>query len=116
MASDDREQAEQALLRALQLHINDLKGVFEQSSNHSGFEDPVYRFYHQSFKVYSLQGQTQGIVRLLASLLPKRSTTSVAPLSVRTICYPVAYESDDTCQHPPAAAVRLAADDHHAPV
>ena len=52
MASDDREQAEQDLLRGLQVRVNELKGVFEESSNHWGFEDPVYRFYHQSFKVY----------------------------------------------------------------
>ena len=72
MASDDREQAEQDLLRALQVRVNELKGVFEESSNHWGFEDPVYRFYHQSFKVYLLQEQTEAIVRLLASLLPER--------------------------------------------
>ena len=51
MASDDREQAEQDLLRTLQGRVNELKGVFEESSNHWGFKDPVYRFYHQSFKV-----------------------------------------------------------------
>ena len=72
MASDDREQAEQDFLRGLQVRVNELKGVFEESSNHWGFEDPVYRFYHQSFKVYLLQEQTEAIVRLLGSLLPER--------------------------------------------
>ena len=72
MASDDREQAEQDLLRGLRVRVNELKAVFEESSNHWGFEDPVYRFYHQSFKAYLLQEQTEAIVRLLASLLPER--------------------------------------------
>jgi hypothetical protein len=35
---------------------------------------------------------------------------------VRTICYPVAYESEDMCQHRPAAGVRLRADGHREPV
>ena len=35
-----------------------------------GFEDPIYRFYHQSFKVYALQGETARIVRVLESLAP----------------------------------------------
>lgn len=72
MISGDRDQAERDLLRALQGRVNELKALFEESSNHWGFEDPVYRFYHHSFKVYSLQGQTQAIVHLLGSLLSER--------------------------------------------
>ena len=37
-------------------------------------------------------------------------------LHVRTICYRVAYESEDRCQHQPAAGVRPTADGHHEPV
>lgn len=48
--SRDRDQAERDLLRALQARVNDLKALFEESSNHWGFEDPIYRFYHHSFK------------------------------------------------------------------
>jgi hypothetical protein len=55
-----------------QARVNELKALFEESSNHWGFEDPIYRFYHHSFKVYSLQGQTQAIVHLLGSLLSER--------------------------------------------
>lgn len=73
MDSGGRDQAEQALLRALHAHITELKRVFEESSNHWGFEDPVYRFYHQSFKLYSLQPQTQRIVGVLGGLLPERT-------------------------------------------
>lgn len=46
--------------------------MFDRSSNHWGFEDPIYRFYHQSFKVYWLQEQTREIVALLANLAPER--------------------------------------------
>ncbi len=34
------------------------------------FEDYLYRFYHHSFKVYSLQGATKEIVAALEALLP----------------------------------------------
>ena len=40
-----------------------------------GFEDPIYRFYHQSFKVYALQNETARIVRVLQSLAPDRITS-----------------------------------------
>jgi hypothetical protein len=65
--------AERALLGALQSRRDELKMRLEESSNEWGFEDPIYRFYHQSFKLYSLQGQTQAIVRLLESLAPDRT-------------------------------------------
>jgi hypothetical protein len=57
----------------MQARIDELKALLEESSNHSGFEDPIYRFYHQSFKVYALQERTKAIVRLLASLVPDRA-------------------------------------------
>ncbi len=37
-----------------------------------GYEDPIYRFYHGSFKVYDLQKQTMEIVAQLQSLLPEQ--------------------------------------------
>lgn len=48
----------------------DLRALLNASSDHWGFEDPVYRFYHQSFKVYSLQSQTEAICTELALLSP----------------------------------------------
>ena len=32
--------------------------------------DPVYRFYHQSFKMYWLQSEAEAIVRELGELVP----------------------------------------------
>lgn len=63
---------EVALLKNLRLHEHKLKALLEASSNHWGFEDPIYRFYHQSFKVYMLQEQTKAIVDLLSNLAPER--------------------------------------------
>ena len=49
-----------------------LKALLDGSSDHWGFEDPVYRFYHHSFKVFWLQQQTGTIVQRLSDLLPDR--------------------------------------------
>jgi hypothetical protein len=46
--------------------------LLARNSDHWGYEDPVYRFYHQSFKVYFLQQQTEAIVAALAELAPDR--------------------------------------------
>ena len=51
----EQHEAEAALLGGLRSHHQALKARLEHASSHWGFEDPVYRFYHQSFKVYALQ-------------------------------------------------------------
>lgn len=61
------------MLRSLRSRQAELRAVLDESSGHWGFEDPVYRFYHHSFKVYSLQERTQAIVRVLASVAPDRT-------------------------------------------
>src|SRR5713101_5170968 len=70
--SSDRN-AEVALLATLRTRRTELHVLLDKNSSHWGFEDPVYRFYHQSYKVYSLQSQTEAIVDLLASLAPERA-------------------------------------------
>lgn len=69
--------AEVLLLANLKARQADLQKMLDSMSSHWGFEDPVYRFYHQSFKVYSLQDSTDAIVRLLASLAPERPLNSM---------------------------------------
>ncbi len=49
-----------------------LETALSKASDHWGIEDPVYRFYHQSFKVYWLQSQTEAIVRELGELVPRQ--------------------------------------------
>ena len=66
----DQPASEVVLLRNLRSHRPELTALLEECSSHWGFEDPVYRFYHQSFKVYALQNETARIVRVLESLAP----------------------------------------------
>ena len=65
-------EAERTLLQNLRSRRSELTALLEESSSHWGFEDPIYRFYHQSFKVFYLQHQTMQIVGVLESLAPDR--------------------------------------------
>lgn len=66
---DDRPEA-QELLKNLQSQLPALEALLAQCNNHWGYEDPIYRFYHHSFKVYGLQDQTMKIVEALRALAP----------------------------------------------
>jgi hypothetical protein len=68
----ERRALEAALLANVHAQHEALKELLDGSSDHWGFEDPVYRFYHQSFKVFLLQQHTDTIVRRLNGLLPDR--------------------------------------------
>jgi hypothetical protein len=67
-----RAQHEQLLLQNIHKQLEDLKGLLDTVSDHWGYEDPIYRFYHQSFKVFLLQDSTEQIVKQLKRLLPDR--------------------------------------------
>ncbi len=67
---------EVALLENLQLRRTRLSDLFVRCSSHWGFEDPVYRFYHQSFKVFGLQAETEAVVQELSRLLPGQPMNS----------------------------------------
>jgi len=75
-SSESGEEAapkpEEILLRNLRRDRSELEKLLKASSDHWGYEDPVYRFYHQSFKVYWLQQQTKSIVDRLQALAPDR--------------------------------------------
>jgi hypothetical protein len=58
------------LLSAAKHKLPELKALLASVSDHWGYEDPIYRFYHQSFKVYSLQTTTLKIVSELQALAP----------------------------------------------
>jgi hypothetical protein len=68
----ERQAAEVGLLAKLRERQAALTDLLAQNSDHWGYEDPVYRFYHQSFKVYYLQEQTKSIVAALRDLAPDR--------------------------------------------
>ena len=67
---DDRPEV-QSLFRNLQAQLPELEKLLAQCNNHWGYEDPIYRFYHHSFKVYGLQDQTTKIVQALQALAPQ---------------------------------------------
>ncbi len=69
--ADDRAP-ELDLLANLRLRRAELEALLSRCSDHWGYEDPVYRFYHQSFKVYDLQRATGRIVDELGRLAPGR--------------------------------------------
>jgi len=71
-AQENREEKERTLLANLKSRKAELAALLESCSDHWGYEDPIYRFYHQSFKVFSLQATTEEIVSALHSLLPEQ--------------------------------------------
>jgi hypothetical protein len=72
MTREDHDKLEQQLRAGLRAKATDLASLLQSVSDHWGYEDPIYRFYHQSFKVYGLQEETTMIVEALQSLLPDR--------------------------------------------
>ena len=68
-AMDDRTPVKE-LFKNLRAQLPALEELLEKCSGSWGYEDPIYRFYHQSFKVYSLQHQTLEIVATLQALAP----------------------------------------------
>jgi hypothetical protein len=62
------------LLANIQAHLPELTKLLKEISAHSVYEDRVYRFYHQSFKVYDIQEHTKRIVETLWNLAPEDAT------------------------------------------
>ena len=70
MNEDQRREEEVKLLAAAKEALPRLEQMWQEANSHWGYEDPVYRFYHQSFKVYYLQEDTAEIVKALQDLAP----------------------------------------------
>lgn len=71
-----RRNEQEPRMRELVTNLNaaapEIRELWKLCSSHWTYEDPVYRLWHGSFKVYSLQGYTLQIVAALQALLPKR--------------------------------------------
>ncbi len=65
-----RDQEAAALLANIVKELPRLEALWRKYSSHWDYEDPIYRFYHQSFKVFHLQSATEEIVAALQSLAP----------------------------------------------
>ena len=72
----DSSQKDNELLASIQARWSELAELLEEINSHWVYEDLVYRFYHQSFKVYWLQDQTKRIVEALRSIAPSGTTLS----------------------------------------
>jgi hypothetical protein len=68
---DDRTEVERLLAR-IKESLSALEQLRASLSDHWGYEDPVYRFYHQSYKVFELQARTMEVVERLKALAPGR--------------------------------------------
>lgn len=67
---DDRAEV-RALFDGIKAALPKLEKLLERYSSHWDYEDPIYRYYHQSFKVYMIQSGTEEIVAALRELAPK---------------------------------------------
>ncbi len=67
----DRRPETKELFAHLKKDLPALEELLAECNEHWIYEDPVYRFYHQSFKVFRLQSTTVKMVEALQSLLPQ---------------------------------------------
>ena len=68
---DDRPMV-QELFKNLKGALPELEMILAKTNGEWYGEDGFYRFYHQSFKAYYLQSETEKIVRALSNLLPNQ--------------------------------------------
>ncbi len=66
--NDERPEAKE-LLRRIKWAMPELEELLSRCGP-GGYEDAMYRFYHQSFKAYSIQDLTQEIAAKLRPLSP----------------------------------------------
>ena len=71
MTPAEKETHEKRLIANVHARLAELEKMLEAVNGKWACEDLVYRFYHQSFKVYMIQEHTTTIVTLLQSLLPE---------------------------------------------
>ncbi len=75
MDLSELEAKSNELLANIQARLPELEYLIEEMSSDYEYEDTVYRFYHQSWKVYERQELTRSIVEVLKSLAPAGITT-----------------------------------------
>ena len=73
----DERQEVQRIFANLRASLPELEKLLRDCQSHWGYEDGIYRFYHHSFKVYSLQATTSAIVAALELLAPNRKLNEV---------------------------------------
>jgi hypothetical protein len=63
--------AEERLIANIKEQLPELDALLKRACSEWEYEDFVYRFYHQSFKVFGVQSMTSTIVKALQGLLPE---------------------------------------------
>lgn len=71
MTPEERRCDEAILIANIASRINDLKCLLDEVNHKWVYDDLVYRFYYQSYKVYGLQESTLAIVEQFKSLAPR---------------------------------------------
>lgn len=66
----ERKRKEKILFTNIKDRISELRKLLEEVCGHWTLDDGIYRFYHQSFKVYYLQKPTLRIIEALKDLVP----------------------------------------------
>ncbi len=69
---EERRKEQTKLFKNLKVSVPVLEKLLAEVNDHWCYEDGVYRFYHQSFKVYHLQGWIKKIIAALEGLMPGR--------------------------------------------
>ena len=70
---EEIRQKERALLINIQRELPSLEKILEHVNSHWGEEDKVYRFYHESKKLYPIQGLTKAIYSALERISPHQT-------------------------------------------
>jgi hypothetical protein len=84
--SDDLDNQPEVLqlFASLKSLLSEMEALLAECTSHWGYEDPIYRFYHQSFEVYALQSSTLKIVKTLQAVMPDRQLNDWFMRIVRT--------------------------------
>lgn len=68
---ENMQKRHNQLLANIKANLPNLEKLLERMSSHWNYEDPIYRFYYQSYKIYSLQDETREIVDVLRAIAPE---------------------------------------------
>ena len=76
---EEQKRLEGILLQNMRQHAPELRRVLEDVNSEWCNEDRIYRYYHQSFKVFDLRTATREMVDALAAIAPEggRSAASL---------------------------------------
>jgi len=72
--AEKRKNQMDQLLSNIKLRLPELTALFTEMSGHWQYEDPIYRFYHESFKVYHIQTYTKQTYDILRSIAPTETS------------------------------------------